>query len=148
MGSSLFSMVATGWLHRRNLKNHRELSTGLLISQAIIGVGVIAFAWAPNFGIALLLLWVVSVARTVSEPLFSAWINNHIESRVRATVLSVSSQANAVGQIAGGPAIGYIGTLTTLRIAISLTGVLLLPAVWLVAHIRRIPHMLATTANE
>lgn len=138
MVASALSLIATAWLQRYNLQNHRELSTGLLVAQAIIGASVIAFAWAPNFGIALLLLWTVSVARTISEPLYNAWINNHIESRVRATVLSVSSQANAVGQIAGGPGIGYIGTLSSLRIAISLTGILILPAIWLIARIRAI----------
>lgn len=143
MVSSVLSLIATEWVRRRNLQSHRELSTGLLISQGIIGLSVIAFAWSPNFGIALLLLWAVSVARTVSEPLFNAWINNHIDSRVRATVLSVTSQANAIGQIGGGPAIGYIGTLTSLRVAISLTGVLLLPAVWLVARIRGMGHVSA-----
>jgi DHA3 family tetracycline resistance protein-like MFS transporter len=138
MVSSGLSLIATLWLQRRNLHSHRELSTGLLIAQGIIGAGVIAFAWAPSFWIAFLLLCAVSVARTISDPLYNAWINNHIESNVRATVLSVSSQANAIGQIAGGPAIGYIGTLSSLRIAISLTGMLILPALWLIARIRQI----------
>ena len=81
-------------------------------------------------------LCLMGLARTMSHPLFTAWINNHIDSKVRATVLSVSSQANAIGQIMGGPPVGYLGILNNLRIAISVSGILMLPAVLLASRIR------------
>lgn len=134
---SILAFAGNSWLEKRNLQSHEELSTGLMITYAVMGLSVIGFAWAGNIIIALAAFWIMGAARSVSEPLFMGWINNHIDSKVRATVLSVSSQANAIGQIVGGPPVGYIGILSSIRIAISISGLILLPAVWLVARIRQ-----------
>jgi hypothetical protein len=47
---------------------------------------------------------------------------------VRAAVISMSSQANAFGQIAGGPLIGAVGTFGGIRAALSVAGLVLSPA--------------------
>jgi hypothetical protein len=47
---------------------------------------------------------------------------------VRATVISMGSQANALGQTAGGPVIGAVGTLAGIRAALALAGLILSPA--------------------
>lgn len=133
---SFLAFAGNSWLEKRNLQSHEELSTGLMVTYAVMAVSVIAFAWSGHIIIALASLWIMGAARSMSEPLFMGWINNHIDSKVRATVLSVSSQANAIGQIVGGPPVGYIGILTGIRVAISISGAILLPAVWLVVRIR------------
>jgi len=46
---------------------------------------------------------------------------------VRATVISMSSQVDAIGQIAGGPAVGLIGSLVSVRAALLTSGVILTP---------------------
>ena len=44
------------------------------------------------------------------------WLNEQItDSSVRATVISLSGQANAVGQAAGGPVLGGIGNVWGIR---------------------------------
>jgi len=53
---------------------------------------------------------------------------------VRATVLSMSGQADAVGQVAGGPALGGIGNVYGIRAALSVGAALLLPALGLYAR--------------
>ena len=58
-----------------------------------------------------------------------AWINQHTDSNVRATVLSIQGQADAFGQIAGGPAVGFIGTLSSVRVAISVSALILTPMI-------------------
>ncbi|MBI3764549.1 MAG: hypothetical protein HY260_22135 [Chloroflexi bacterium] len=59
-------------------------------------------------------------------------------SRVRATVLSMMSQSDAFGQIAGGPAIGAVETIFSLRAAMAVTGALLSPITLIYARaIRR-----------
>ncbi len=135
---SLVAYVGNTWLERRNLQSHEELSTALMLTYAVMGFSVLTFAWSGHLILALCSLWIMGAARTVSHPLFTAWINNHIDSKVRATVLSVSSQADAIGQIAGGAPVGYIGILTNIRVAISVSGMILMPAVWLVARIRQL----------
>ena len=65
--------------------------------------------------------------RIVQAPLSEAWLNAVIPSRTRATVLSLASQADAVGQIVGGPLVGVIGTQVNLHVALVINGLLLLP---------------------
>lgn len=133
---SFLGFAGTSWLERKNWQTHEQLSTGLMWMYSIVGLAVLLFAWSTNLIMALAAFWIMGLARTMSGPLYMSWINNHIDSAVRATVLSISSQANAIGQVVGGPPVGYIGILTSLRIAISVSGFLMLPAVWLVTRIR------------
>ena len=44
------------------------------------------------------------------------------------------SQADALGQVAGGPALGMIGTLFSIRAALVIGSLLLTPALWLYAR--------------
>lgn len=97
---------------------------------------VIGFALAGSFWQALAALWGVSLMRSVARPIFSAWLTQNIDPRVRATVISMSGQADAIGQIAGGPAIGAIGGVS-LRAAMAAAGVVLAPSLWLFARARR-----------
>jgi hypothetical protein len=55
-------------------------------------------------------------------------LNQNIRSEVRATVLSMNGQADALGQVAGGPAIGAIGSAFSIRAALVLSGLLITPA--------------------
>ncbi|MCA9912606.1 MAG: MFS transporter [Anaerolineae bacterium] len=135
--STVLSLIVTEWIKRRNLQTHSQLSGALMIAYGVVGLGVIGFALAGHLVIALAALWLVGIARTVSAPLFMAWINNHTEANVRATVISVASQANAFGQIAGGPPIGLLGNRFGLSIAISIAGLMMLPTVWLAGRIRK-----------
>jgi len=64
----------------------------------------------------------------------AAWTNQRLDPDMRATVLSMVGQVDAVGQITGGPAIGALGRVTSLPLAISLCSGLLAPAL---AFIRR-----------
>ena len=47
------------------------------------------------------------------------WLNEQItDSSVRATVLSISGQADAIGQAGGGPVLGVVGNLWGIRAAL------------------------------
>ena len=67
--------------------------------------------------------------RALAWPLETAWINQHIDSRVRATVLSTASQMDAFGQVIGGPISGAEGTLRSIRAALTTSALLLVPAI-------------------
>jgi hypothetical protein len=62
--------------------------------------------------------------------LVNAWINRHIPSAVRATVLSVMSQA-------GGPIFGAIASARSTGVAMIAAGLTVLPAVPLLARAMR-----------
>ena len=92
---------------------------------------------------------IVSLLRPVFDPLVSGWLVGRIEPQVRATALSAKDMFDSAGQIAGGPVIGVIGTLTSIRIALLAGAAALAPAAACVAAAsRRIrPRLVATVAD-
>ena len=128
---------------RRRVDMSARANTGraLLVSEGLMAAGVVAFALAPGFLIAMISQWFVSVMRNVSGPVFGTWLNQNINSEVRATALSMSGQSNALGQTMGGPAIGAIGTLFSVRTALVVSALLLTPALALYARTawRKVP---------
>ncbi len=67
-------------------------------------------------------------------PLYTAWVNQKLDSGTRATVLSMSGQVDAIGQIAGGPGVGLIANLVSVVAAITTSGLLLSPALFLIGR--------------
>ncbi|MDP2327674.1 MAG: MFS transporter [Dehalococcoidia bacterium] len=123
--------------HRTALGRARSVTTALLLLNGTIVLAMLAFGLAPVFGVALAAYWLTVWARNAEEPFFTAWVNRGLDPATRATVLSTVSQANALGQIAGGPAFGLIAQLATVRAAIAAAAVVLLPALPLYARERR-----------
>jgi DHA3 family tetracycline resistance protein-like MFS transporter len=132
---SILAIVATQLIARRvNTADHRlnsRVLTGLTAGQI---AAVIAFGLAGSFWWALAAWWCLGVFRRLLDPLYDAWLNQGIDPRYRATVLSMRGQVDAFGQIAGGPLIGVIGTVVSLRAALVAAGVILLPALPLFAR--------------
>jgi MFS family permease len=101
--------------------------TGILAVLALLQiVGVITFALVGNLWLALAAMWMRTVGDTLAYPIEAAWLNRHVDSRSRATVISIVSQANAIGQVAGGPPLGALGR-SSLRAALLASGVILTP---------------------
>ena len=106
----------------------------LFVLDALTVAGVLAFALAGSFTFALGAFWFAGLVRTLVQPLYLTWLNQGLEPGVRATVISMSSQANAFGQIAGGPVIGAVGTFGGIRAALTLAGLVLSPTLLLYAR--------------
>lgn len=122
------SLGATELLRRRlDLTDGRLVAKTLMLIYVVMIGSVLLFTLGQSFALILLGLWLTQAARQVRNPLMEAWINLYVESDVRATVLSIQGQADAFGQIAGGPVVGAIGLVSSVRTAISLSGVMLLP---------------------
>jgi DHA3 family tetracycline resistance protein-like MFS transporter len=106
-----------------------RLARVLLCLNAVLVPAALLFALVTSPALAIaayLLLW---ACRGLVDPLRSAWLNRTIEdSSVRATVLSMVNQSDAVGQVAGGPAIGAVGSAVGLRPALALGAAALAPA--------------------
>ncbi|HZW03528.1 MAG TPA: MFS transporter [Anaerolineaceae bacterium] len=88
---------------------------------------VIIFALTGSFWLAVLTTLLRAALGGLIDPLYNAWLVQSIHPRVRATVLSMVSQGNALGQIVVGPGVGAIGSLISLRAAIATAGLLLAP---------------------
>jgi len=114
-----------------NTDDAKQIANTLALLTALILAGVFFFALSGYIWLAIAMYVVLVPLRRVIDPLTIAWLNQHIESEVRATVISMHSQSDALGQMGGGPAIGLVGREFGLRIAIAVTALLLVPAVWL-----------------
>ncbi len=95
----------------------------------IISFGLFLFAWTNNFYLAITATLLIDTMRSLTEPLIDTWINKYIESKVRATMLSMTSQLDALGQIFGGPFVGFIGNLRSIKAALTTSAIMILPAV-------------------
>ncbi|QNE21658.1 MFS transporter [Kribbella qitaiheensis] len=102
--------------------------SGLLAVLSVFQVaGVIGFAQAGHLWLALAAMWVCRIAETIAYPVESAWLNRNVDSRSRATVISMVSQSNAIGQVIGGPPLGALAGRTSLRTALVVSGLILTP---------------------
>ncbi len=106
----------------------------LFVFSAVRVVGVVVFGLAGSFEVAVGAYLVSMVLRSVSQPIFTGWVNRSLDPRTRATVLSMGGQVDAAGQLTGGPLIGLIGQLVSLRAAMVAAGLVLAPALPLIAR--------------
>lgn len=134
-GGMVLSILATRFVEKR-------LDTGspLAIGRAMLGITfglsicIIGFAISRIFGLTLAIYILISMLRNVAGPLYSAWVNQKLDSKTRATVISMSSQVDAIGQIGGGPSVAAITALSSVVAAITTSGLLLTPALLLVSR--------------
>jgi MFS transporter, DHA3 family, tetracycline resistance protein len=137
--SLLLSLLVARPANRRLATSERRTVTRILLFADIALIGAVAvFALAGAFWLALVAMLVTNMIRSLIAPLFSSWLNQSItDSTVRATVLSIASQADAVGQWTGGPAIGAVGNAFGIRAALVAGASLLSPAVVLYSRALR-----------
>jgi MFS transporter, DHA3 family, tetracycline resistance protein len=128
----LVSLLAAELLRRRlRPADHGQALRLVWCFTAVMVAGLVAYGLAPQIGVAALAFLAFSVARGLIGPLLSVWENAQIDDpRVRATVLSLGGQSDALGQLAGGPPLGAVGN-RSLRAAFLVSAVLLAPNLWL-----------------
>ncbi len=139
-GGMLLSVGALEFVRQRiKTEQHDSIAGALLVISALLVGGLLAFALAPGFLLALLAYWWIDVLRSLIEPLYTAWVNQRLELGVRATVISMSGQVDAIGQVVSGPAVGLVGSLVSVQAAIALTGFILSPVLVLISRAKRMP---------
>jgi len=131
----LLSAAALEWVRTRvDTNNHHSVVRALSWLYGVLSVSVIAFGLAGNFALAVVTMMLAALVRRTSDPIYTAWVNQRLDPNVRATVISMSSQANALGQMAGGPVVGAIGAFWSLRAALVAAGLMLSPVLLLVRY--------------
>lgn len=126
--ASLLGLIVVGVVEKRlDVNNERVVLVGMFTLTGLKIAAMIAFAFSPSFSSALVALLLIGVIQSLSSPLYDTWLNLNIESSVRATVLSMMGQSNALGQTAGGPAVGWIGTRFSIRASLVAAAILLAP---------------------
>ena len=104
----------------------------LLAFTAVMTAALLVYALTGTAAVAIVALLTVLLTRGVVYPLWNTWVNEQItDSSVRATVISITGQADAIGQTAGGPVLGAIGNVWGIRAALTAGALALLPALGL-----------------
>ena len=144
----LLSIAVAAPLGRRLADVPREqLARTLFRLDVVLVASSLVFALAGSLWLVLLGSYTLFLARNLAGPIFSAWLNRSIEeSSVRATVISITNQADAVGQWTGGPVLGAVGNVFGIRAALAAGAACLLPA--LALYGRAIRHQGAEPALE
>lgn len=135
---ALFGVAAVQVAAKRlQTSGQRVITRALLLLTGLRVICILSLACSTSFAWAVSSLWGLGVVSSLSGPLYRAWLNQHIDAKVRATVLSMMGQTDALGQMAGGPVIGAVGARFTIRSALVLAAVLLGPAVAVYARALR-----------
>ena len=121
LAGMVLGFLGTGWLLKRFERRGRKVVTSSLFTlTAMELVAMLAFALTGSTWLAIAALLGVFFSRNLAGPLYTIWLNEQItDSSVRATVLSISGQANAIGQAGGGPVLGVIGNVWGISAALA-----------------------------
>lgn len=120
-------------MRRVDTRHYARLVRALLMITGLMMVCMAGFALAGGFTVGIVMYVLYSALRGQIGPLFDTWANQHIESNVRATVLSMFGQVDAIGQIGGGPVVGVIGERFGIRAALMTSTAILSPVLLLYA---------------
>lgn len=144
--SMVIGIVFTEYVLRKvDTKHFINIVRALIVIDAGLIAMVVVFALTRNFALLLIAFWMIAMLRGLHYPLATAWINQGLPSKVRATIISMSSQSDAIGQVAGGPGIGFIGRSFGVRTALTLGGVILAPILLLYMRALRQGKMIPAT---
>jgi len=132
---TLLTIFAIRYVEKRlDTSQPRAIGRAMFLITGLISASLVGFALSPLLGLALGLYLLIDVLRDIAMPLYTAWVNQKLDSGTRATVLSMSGQVDAIGQIAGGPGVGLIANLVSVTAAITTSGLLLSPALLLIGR--------------
>ena len=125
-GTALIGIAATQVVRRRlDLENHAVVTRSLFAFTAARTVAIAGFALSSNLGAAVMFIWAANVMRQVFGPVQRAWLNRSLDATNRATLFSVDGQADALGQIVGGPLLGVVASGVSIRAALVASAALL-----------------------
>ena len=118
----IFILVGIGANELAKRRVHTNQSQGTLkalqLSYAGMVAAILVFILTSQFYLAIGAMVLFNALRTITFPLENSWVNQQIDSKVRATVLSMVGQVDAIGQVVGGPILGGIGRIVSLRAAL------------------------------
>jgi MFS transporter, DHA3 family, tetracycline resistance protein len=134
MVAAVGSIVVTGVAGRRLDALHpRRTGRILALLEALTAAGMIWFGLSGRLWLAVTLYLLVRLLRDGAGPILTVWLVSATTSGSRATVFSIQAQADALGQIVGGPPVGVVAQKRSIGVGISAAGLFLLPAVALFA---------------
>jgi len=123
--SALGTEITRRWV---DTEHHLSATWTLLVMNGVISIAVIWYGVNQSFLLALVAYWVIMPLRHIAAPLYLAWLNQRVVSKVRASIFSIRSLADAVGQTLAAPVVGLVGLFVSVPAAIVAAGL-----IWLVS---------------
>lgn len=117
---------------RRTIRLDRGRSSTWAIVAMYSGMfaAVAGFVFTRHFGLAMVTWVIVNGLQDIVRPIIETWLNQNIPSKIRATVISMSSQAGMAGALGSSTGLSALGDRFGTRVALALTGVILLPLIF------------------
>jgi DHA3 family tetracycline resistance protein-like MFS transporter len=122
---------------RVDMRDEQRLTRLLIVLLTLQTAAMFAFGLVGAVLVALPLFLAYDIARGTQDSIYEAWLVPLIPPDVRATVLSTYGQADAVGQVVGGPMLGLIASRRSTAAAMVTGAAFLLPALAVLVAIRR-----------
>jgi MFS transporter, DHA3 family, tetracycline resistance protein len=131
MVAAVLSLFVVEFIRRwgaERFASHTVVARSLFWINAFQMLSILVFATTGSFAIAAGCICIAIALSEAYDPLQLAWLNQNVESRVRATVISMSSQMEAFGKVSAGPVLGGVASILTLRSAMAVAGLAIFPA--------------------
>ncbi|MBS6196066.1 MAG: MFS transporter [Clostridiales bacterium] len=131
----LASQVLVVRLDKKGTLNRKGV---VLFTSAGYILCMVLFAAGHNFWFLLIMFLLTGLMRALKSPVLTAWMNDHVDERLRATTFSTSGQLDALGQMIGGPVVGLAAQRLSVPWGLGCTALFLIPALFLVLAAERL----------
>ncbi len=135
VAGTLLTILAVYFVEKRvDSTSPLAIGRAMFIVTGLISVAMLGFALSPLLLLSLSLYLIIDALRDVRIPLQTAWINQKLDSNVRATVHSMFGQVDAIGQVVGGPIVAAIAAFGSTLASLVTSSLLLTPALFFVSR--------------
>src|SRR3989344_3387604 len=125
VGISL-AMMGVAFVVRHLFNKAVSYASSLVIMSLVLSVPIFFGATSEIFAVVLSSFLIYEVGRGMMGPIQSSYLNKHIESSHRATVLSFHSMIGRVGAVGGLIILGWVGKNHSIQFSWAIAGILLL----------------------
>jgi DHA3 family tetracycline resistance protein-like MFS transporter len=133
VAGTILTIIAVRFVEKRvDSSSPLAIGRAVLIVTAGISLAMFGFALSQILILSLILYLIIDALRDVHIPLQTAWVNQKLDSKVRATVHSMFGQVDAVGQMLGGPIVAVIAATGSAVASLVTSSLLLTPALFFI----------------
>jgi DHA3 family tetracycline resistance protein-like MFS transporter len=130
---TLLAILAVRFVAKRvDTSSPLAIGRAMLIVTGLISLSLLGFALSPLLILSVGLYLAINLLRRVAGPLQTAWINQKLDSKIRATVHSMFGQVDAIGQVMGGPIVAVVAAFGSAVASLVTSSLLLVPAMFFI----------------
>jgi DHA3 family tetracycline resistance protein-like MFS transporter len=130
---TLLAILAVRFVAKRvDTSSPLAIGRAMLIVTGLISLSLLGFALSPLLILSVGLYLAIDLLRRVAGPLQTAWINQKLDSKIRATVHSMFGQVDAIGQVMGGPIVAVVAAFGSAVASLVTSSLVLVPAMFFI----------------